>query len=79
LNGGEVHEGMFEAGEIQLLQRQSQDRRDGAFDWGKFEDAAFDGRFVETFPLDSRMEHLRQHERITNARSRASGPSLSFS
>jgi Transmembrane secretion effector len=42
-------------------------RRDGAFDWGIFEDAAFDGRFVETFLLDSWMEHLLQHERITNA------------
>ena len=41
-------------------------RRDGAFDWGVFEDAAQDGRFVETFLLDSWLEHLRQHERVSN-------------
>ena len=42
-------------------------RRDGAFEWGVFEDAARAGCFVETFLLDSWTEHLRQHERITNA------------
>jgi MFS family permease len=40
-------------------------RRNGAFEWGLFEDAAQDGRFLETFMLDSWMEHLRQHERVT--------------
>jgi MFS family permease len=42
-------------------------RRDGAFDWGLFEDLAQTGRFIETFMLDSRIEHLRQHERVTHA------------
>ena len=42
-------------------------RRDGAFDWDVFEDAAQEGRFVETFLLDSWIEHLRQHERVTHA------------
>jgi predicted MFS family arabinose efflux permease len=42
-------------------------RRNGAFEWGLFEDAAEDGRFLETFLLDSWMEHLRQHERVTEA------------
>jgi hypothetical protein len=42
-------------------------RRDGAYDWGIFEDAAGEGRFVETFLVDSWLEHLRQHERVTNA------------
>ena len=42
-------------------------RRHGAFEWGLFEDAAHDGRFVETFMLDSWVEHLRQHERFTEA------------
>jgi predicted MFS family arabinose efflux permease len=42
-------------------------RRNGAFEWGLFEDAAQDGRFLETFMLDSWMEHLRQHERVTEA------------
>ena len=42
-------------------------RRDGAFDWRVFEDAAERGRMVETFLVDSWLEHLRQHERVTNA------------
>jgi predicted MFS family arabinose efflux permease len=42
-------------------------RRDGAYRWGIFEDAAQAGRMVETFLVESWMEHLRQHERITNA------------
>jgi hypothetical protein len=42
-------------------------RRDGAYRWTIFEDAAEEGRFVETFLVDSWLEHLRQHERVTNA------------
>jgi hypothetical protein len=42
-------------------------RRDGAYAWDVFEDAADDRRFVETFLLESWLEHLRQHERVTNA------------
>jgi MFS family permease len=42
-------------------------RRDGAFAWGIFEDAAQSGRMVETFLVESWMEHMRQHERVTNA------------
>jgi MFS family permease len=41
-------------------------RRDGAYRWGVFEDAAVDGRMVETFLVESWLEHLRQHERVTN-------------
>jgi hypothetical protein len=44
-----------------------QRRRDGAYSWGIFEDAAEPGRMVETFLIDSWLEHLRQHERVTNA------------
>jgi quinol monooxygenase YgiN len=40
--------------------------RDGAFDWNVFEDAAQEGRFVEMFLLDSWLQHLRQHERVSN-------------
>jgi MFS family permease len=40
--------------------------RDGAYQWGVFEDAAEEGRFLETFFLGSWLTHLRQHERITN-------------
>jgi hypothetical protein len=42
-------------------------RRDGAYAWDVFEDAAEKGRFLETFMVASWLEHLRQHQRITNA------------
>jgi len=42
-------------------------RRNGAYAWGIFEDAAEEGRILETFLVESWMEHLRQHERVTNA------------
>jgi MFS family permease len=42
-------------------------RRDGAYRWGAFEDTANEGRIVENFLVASWMEHLRQHERVTNA------------
>jgi len=45
----------------------AQRRRDGAFAWGVFEDAAEPARFVETFLVESWLEHLRQHERVTKA------------
>jgi MFS family permease len=41
-------------------------RRDGAFDWWVFEDVAKPGRIVETFMLDSWIEHMRQHVRVSN-------------
>ena len=44
-----------------------QRRRDGAYAWGVFEDAAVEGRMVETFLVESWIEHLRQHDRVTNA------------
>jgi hypothetical protein len=42
-------------------------RRDGAYAWGVFEDVSERGRFVETFLVESWLEHLRQHERVTKA------------
>jgi quinol monooxygenase YgiN len=42
-------------------------RRDGAYAWGIFEDTAQPGRCLETFLVESWLEHLRQHERVTNA------------
>jgi hypothetical protein len=50
-----------------ILQLAQERRRNGAFEWGLFEDAALEGRFLETFMLDSWIEHLRQHERVTQA------------
>jgi len=48
-----------------LMMLADQRRRDGAFQWGIFEDSADSGRFVETFFIESWIEHLRQHERVT--------------
>jgi hypothetical protein len=42
-------------------------RRDGAYAWAIFEDAAVPGRMLETFLVESWLEHLRQHERSTDA------------
>jgi MFS family permease len=42
-------------------------RRDGGFEWEVFEDTSQEGRFLEMFKLDSWIEHLRQHERVTHA------------
>ncbi len=50
-----------------LAKLAAERRRDGAFRWGVYEDAAQPGRFVETFLLDSWLEHLRQHQRVTEA------------
>jgi predicted MFS family arabinose efflux permease len=50
-----------------LTRLEQQRRRDGAYAWGVFEDAAKPGRVLETFLIESWMEHLRQHERVTRA------------
>lgn len=41
--------------------------RDGAYQWGVYEDAAVPGRFVESFLVASWQEHLRQHARVSQA------------
>ena len=50
-----------------LGQNSRERRRDGAYDWGVFEDSADEGRFVETFLTDSWLDHLRLHRRVTKA------------
>ena len=53
---------------LAILERFAHERRrDGAYAWGAFEDAAEEGRFLETFLVGSWLEHLRQHERVTQA------------
>ena len=42
-------------------------RRDGAYAWDLFEDTAAKGAFVESFLVESWIEHLRQHQRVTHA------------
>jgi len=50
-----------------LNRLEKERRRDGAYAWAVFEDTAEEGRMVETFLVESWIEHLRQHERVTNA------------
>ncbi len=53
---------------LAALNRQADERRrDGAYAWGIFQDTAHEGRFLETFLLESWSEHLRQHRRVTKA------------
>ena len=52
---------------VAIDQLSWQRRRDGAYAWGIFEDTAVPGRFVETFLVESWLEHLRQHKRVTKA------------
>jgi MFS family permease len=40
-------------------------RRDGAISWGLLADVEQPNRYTETFVVESWIEHLRQHERVT--------------
>lgn len=42
-------------------------RRDGAIQWGMYQDLSDPSRFVETIIVESWAEHKRQFERVTNA------------
>jgi len=42
-------------------------RRDGAYRWGIYRDTEVGNRYLEIFLVNSWAEHLRQHERQTNA------------
>jgi len=46
---------------------RTQRLRDGASTWHLFRDAEDTERFVESFMVESWLEHLRQHERVTHA------------
>jgi MFS family permease/quinol monooxygenase YgiN len=53
---------------LDALERVANERRrDGAYAWCVFEDTGEEGRMVETFLVESWLEHLRQHERVTHA------------
>jgi predicted MFS family arabinose efflux permease len=53
---------------IEALDELSHERkRDGGFAWGLFEDTIDKGRFLETFLIESWLELMHQHERVTNA------------
>jgi len=57
--GGEFIEAVHEYGRIR--------RRDGAYRWGIYRDTEVADRFLEIFLVHSWAEHLRQHERQTQA------------
>jgi MFS family permease len=42
-------------------------RRDGAYEWDIYQDSAHPERMIETWLVDSWLEHMRQHTRITRA------------
>ena len=42
-------------------------RRDGGYAWGVYEDVADDGRFLETFAVESWLEFMHLRERVSNA------------
>jgi MFS family permease len=50
-----------------LAQVRRERKRDGAYAWGLYEDTAHPGRVLETFLVDSWLEHRRQHQRVTKA------------
>ena len=50
-----------------LSELEHERKRDGAYFWGLFEDVSDRGRFEETFLVESWLEHLHQHERVTMA------------
>ena len=53
---------------LRAIEHLSQERgRDGAYAWAIYEDTADRNRYLETFLVESWLEHLRQHKRVTNA------------
>jgi len=50
-----------------LARREHERRRDGAYAWNTFQDTAHPERILEIFMVDSWLEHLRQHQRVTVA------------
>jgi MFS family permease len=50
-----------------LVRRGQERKRDGAYFWNVFEDTAHPERMIETFLVESWLEHLRQHRRVTKA------------
>ena len=51
---------------LELVQRLGRSRRrDGAFDWGILQDTTTHGAYMEFFMVETWLDHLRQHERIS--------------
>ena len=57
-----------EAGFLEAIHKYGRmRRRDGAYRWGIFRDTAVADHYLEVFLVNSWAEHLRQHERQTQA------------
>jgi hypothetical protein len=57
-----------EAGFLEAIHKYgSMRRRDGAYRWGIFRDTAVAENYLEVFLVNSWAEHMRQHERQTQA------------
>lgn len=53
---------------LEIIHTVGQSRkRDGAFVWGIYESTETPNVFIETFYVESWLEHRRQHERVTDA------------
>jgi Transmembrane secretion effector len=53
---------------VKAMRELRQERlRDGAMRWGLFGDPANPRRYIETFLVESWLEHMRQHERVTRS------------
>jgi hypothetical protein len=56
------------AGFLEAIQKYGRTRRrDGAYRWGIFRDTAIADHYLEIFLVKSWAEHMRQHERQTQA------------
>ena len=73
IDPGQAHE--F-ARAMRVVRRQR--RRDGAMRWGLFSDASDPRCYVECFLVESWAEHLRQHERVTEADRAVEAHALAF-
>jgi len=60
IDSGDVEKFADEMGEMEGARRW-----DGALQWGLFLDSSAPGRYLEEFLVESWLEHLRQHERVT--------------
>lgn len=64
---------------LHALDTLSQERRrDGAYGWGVTEDSADPEKMVEWFMVESWAEHLRQHQRVSNADADLQGKVLTY-
>lgn len=52
---------------LEIYELREHRYRDGAYSWGLFEDTEAPGRYLEYFLVESWLEHMRQHARVTHS------------